>query len=217
MPTPLRSLFGPAAVSAEAVPGIVDGQLFPEELAYIRGAVAARRSEYGTSRLCARRALAALGLPPVPLVPDGNGAPSWPTGIVGSISHTRNSCAVVVASNPPVRSLGLDIEPLRSLDAGVEKIILTPRELWFLRAQPRAWQDALAMCFFSAKEAYYKCQYLLTGAVLDFQDVELDMHPESGRFEARALRPQFPTCAGRLGGRFVYSSGMVMCGVELLA
>jgi 4'-phosphopantetheinyl transferase EntD len=43
--------------------------LFPEEAVVVAGAVARRRREFATVRACARRALARLGHPPVPLLP----------------------------------------------------------------------------------------------------------------------------------------------------
>ncbi len=215
MRTPLTSLFGPGPVTAEGPVEDMDGQLFPEELAYIRRAVPVRRAEFGTARVYARRALAELGVAPVPLVPQSDRAPSWPRGYVGSISHTRDRCAVVVAREDIVRSIGLDIESARPLERDLEPTILTPRELAFLRAQPSGRRDALLMLFFSAKEAYYKCQYPLTKTFLDHLDVEIDIREAEGRFEARAVPQGLPQMVRNLAGRFVWSGRLVMCGVEL--
>jgi 4'-phosphopantetheinyl transferase EntD len=215
MPTLLRSLFGEAAITAEALVRPDDDHLFPEERAYLRDAAPIRRAQFGTARIYARRALAELGVAPTALVPRADRSPVWPPGIVGSISHTRDRCAVVVARDTHARSLGLDIEGVRTLEEGVDETVLTPRELRFLRAQPRSRHDALLMLFFSAKEAYYKCQYPMTGTFLDFREVELEIQLEAGRFDARALKPGIPAFVGRLGGRFAFEHGMVMSGVEL--
>lgn len=45
------------------------------------------RCEFVTGRACARRALARLGVEPVPVPSGDRGEPFWPDGIVGSITH----------------------------------------------------------------------------------------------------------------------------------
>jgi 4'-phosphopantetheinyl transferase EntD len=223
MPAPLplsrlRALFGEGAIVVEApVQSADEHLLLPEEQEHIRAAAAVRRAEFGTARVCARRALSELGVAPAPLVPRADRSPSWPAGIAGSISHTRDRCAVVVARQSYARSLGLDIEAIRTLDEGIDETILTSRELRVLRARPPSRRDGLLMLFFSAKEAFYKCQYPVTGAFLDFRDVELDIEEDAGRFDAHALKPGLPDCVRHLGGRFAYEGGVVLCGIELLA
>jgi 4'-phosphopantetheinyl transferase EntD len=85
----------------------------------------------------------------------------------------------------------------------------------WLDRQPRAWQDALGVLFFSAKEAYYKCQFAVTGSTLGFHDVELEIDLPGGRFVANLLSPGFPARVERLGGRFQCGAGRIACGVEL--
>ncbi len=213
----LASLFRGDAVTIEAEARLVDDQLFPEEWAHIQGAIPKRRAEFGTARVCAREALAALGLPPTALVPTGDRAPVWPAGVVGSITHTHGYCAVVVDRSPPMRSIGLDAELLRPLEEGTIELICTPAERAWIRAQPDASEVDLVLLVFSAKEAYYKCQYPLSSTVLDFHDVELRINPTLRRFEARAVRVGLPEPVTRLEGRYAFDRGMVFCGVELSA
>jgi 4'-phosphopantetheinyl transferase EntD len=207
----LRSLFGPEVVAEAMPPQLVDDELFPDELEYIQSAAPVRRAEFGTARVCARRALAALGVPPMSLAPQADRSPRWPQGVTGSISHTRDWCAVVVARHPPVRALGLDLEVVRPLDRGVDEMVLTRSEIAFVRKGPQELQDELVILFFSAKEAYYKCQYPLTGTFLGFHDVEIEMAREGDRFEARTRTPGIS--APPLGGRFARAGGLLMCGV----
>lgn len=216
--TLIDPLFAHAVVTAEAAPRSVDDQLFPEELAYLARALPKRRFEFGTARLCARQALAALGVPPAPLVPRDDRQPVWPAGVVGSISHTDGYCAVVVAPSPPMQSIGLDVEKLQTIEPRLAQAILTPREQAFVQAQPEARRDDLIVLHFSAKEAYYKCQYPLTETFLSFHDVELevDVGPTEGRFVARRHKPGLASVQ-RLEGKFVFAAGKVLCGVELLA
>lgn len=218
--TLIDPLFVHAVVTSEAAPRDVDDQLFPEELAYLARALPKRRFEFGTARLCARRALAALGVPPAPLVPRDDRQPVWPAGVVGSISHTDGYCAVAVAPSPPMQSIGLDVEKLQHIEARLAQAILTPRELAFVRAQPEARRDDLIVLHFSAKEAYYKCQYPVTETFLGFHDVELELDldrwPAEGRFVAHRHKPGL-AAVQRLEGKFVFAAGKVLCGVELFA
>jgi 4'-phosphopantetheinyl transferase EntD len=215
-PSVLRSIFGEAAGTAEAPVHAADEALYPQELAYIAGASPTRQAEFGTGRVCARRALAELGVAPCALVSGGDGVPLWPPGVVGSISHTRKRCAVVVARETDARSVGLDIEEIRALESGVEETILTARERSFLRERAPALHDELLILFFSGKEAYYKCQYPVTGRFLDFRDVELGLDLDARTFVARSLEDGARTI-GDLQGRFAFDRGMVLCGVELPA
>ncbi len=212
----LETLFRSVSFIAEAEPGQVDDELYPEEREYLRNAIPKRRAEFGTARLWARRGLAAMGVPPVALLPGEDGAPTWPPGVVGSITHTSGYCAVALARDPPVRSMGLDVETLREVESGVADSILTPRERAWLRDQPQGQQADLVLLFFSAKEAYYKCQYPVTRRLLDFVDVELEVPLSLGRFLARVTRPGWPQSVARLEGKFAFEGGRVFCGVELL-
>lgn len=213
-----EDLFGPGTILVEAPSRLVpDGELFPEEVAFVAGAVEARRAELGTARVCAREALARIGIARGAIVPREGRGPVWPRGAVGSISHTHGHCAVVVGASPPLRSIGLDVEVVRALDPGVARIILTDRERAWLDAQPPGAREALLVTLFCAKEAFYKCQHPLTAKFLDFEDVEVDLRPAEGTFEARVVQAAPGADASRAAGRVAREDGRVYCGVELRA
>lgn len=214
MPGTISSLYRLAVASSEAAPRDVEEQLFREEIDYLRRAVPKRRHEFGTARVCARQALAELGVAPLPLVPNPDRSPWWPDGIVGTISHTFAWCAAVVARRSAARSLGLDIEIVRSLEPALADRIMNARERAFVAAQEPSQSAALLMLHFSAKEAYYKCQYPITHAFLGFHDVELEIDLKEQVFFAKAL-PDLPDEVRRMGGRFLFLDGSVVCGVEL--
>lgn len=206
--TRLLELFGPGCVAEEAVPQLHDAELFPEERASLAKAVEKRRAEFGTARVCARRALAQLGFPPTPLVPNQDRSPVWPAGVVGSITHTRGYCAVIVAPDSAFVSVGVDAEQDKTLTDDLIQMICTPGE----RAQlsPRD-----AVIYFAAKEAFYKCQYPLTQKYLGFQDVELDLDLARGTFAARIIKDMDkPAWLEQLRGRFVREHGLVLCGMS---
>lgn len=211
----IRDLFRPEAYTAEDVPRLADEELEPEERACVARAVPERRAEFATARVLARRGLAALGVPRAPIVLKDDRSPAWPPGIVGSISHTSGLCAIVLDRAPPMRAVGLDVERLRPLAPELVDSIATPRERAWLAGHPPEIRGELGLLLFSAKEAYYKCQYPITGGFLDFLDVELAIALDEGCFEARVLRPAWPSAVARLEGRFARRAGMVLCGVEL--
>jgi 4'-phosphopantetheinyl transferase EntD len=211
-----EDLFGPGTILVEAPARLVpDAELFAEEVAYVAGAAEARRAELGTARVCAREALARIGIPGGAIVPREGRGPVWPRGAVGSISHTHGHCAVVVGPSPPLRSIGLDVEVVRPLEPGVARMILGDRERAWLDAQPLEAREALLVSMFCAKEAFYKCQHPLTAKFLDFQDVEVDLRAAEGTFDARVVRAAPAADASRAAGRVAYEDGRVYCGVEL--
>ena len=147
---------------------------WPEELAAMAGLPEARRAEYITVRDCARQALACLGVPPTAIPGDARGAPVWPAGIVGSLTHCRGYRAAAVARASDLAALGIDAEPAEALPAGVARRISTDAEFARLAAldgDGTPWGRVL----FSAKESIYKAWYPLTHVGLGFRDVDVTL------------------------------------------
>ncbi|WP_447041793.1 4'-phosphopantetheinyl transferase family protein [Streptomyces sp. DSM 118878] len=165
-----------------------DAVLFPEEAAVVANAVAKRRNEFTTVRHCARTALSRIGVPPAPILPGQRGAPRWPAGVVGSMTHCAGYRAAVVARADQVISLGIDAEPGEPLrDPGVLDLVADETERAALAAlgarQPATPWDRL---LFSAKESVYKTWFPLTGRWLGFDEARLDLAID-GTFTARLL------------------------------
>ncbi|MFJ8860091.1 4'-phosphopantetheinyl transferase [Streptomyces sp. NPDC102451] len=190
----------PASVrTAEAfqdVPERGHGALLPEEQAVAAGMGEGRRREFTTVRACARTALDALGHPPAPLLPDRHGAPGWPEGVVGSMTHCRGYRAAAVARREDLRAIGIDAEPHRPLRPGVMETIGLPPELArntaLAHEDPEVRWDRLLFC---AKEALYKAWFPLTGIRLSFRDAEVALlprtdalGPETGMFRADVVK-----------------------------
>lgn len=185
----LQSWLGPAFAVAVSAPALVDDQLFPEERTYIAGAIGLRREEFGTARICARRALAALGVQGAALVPYADRSPRWPKGIVGSLSHSQDLCVAAVTAAPHIHGFGIDVEINAPLDHELEKMICTAGERDFVDSLSILERGRIGKMIFCAKEAVYKCQYPLTKTFLDFQDIELDLEASLETFVvARAPR-----------------------------
>src|SRR5258708_33184115 len=85
--------------------------LFPQERAAIARASESRRREFATARACARAAMTRLGLSEVAVLPGSRGAPQWPEGVTGSITHCAGYRAAAVALTRDVVSLGVGAEP----------------------------------------------------------------------------------------------------------
>jgi 4'-phosphopantetheinyl transferase EntD len=163
-------------------------ELFPAEEAIVMGSVDERRREFATGRMCARRALAGLGLAPIAITRGARGAPRWPNGVVGSITHCDGYRAAAVAWAREFLSLGIDAVPTGSLTERVRRrIALDQEHVWLRRlavTDPTISWDRL---LFSAKESVYKAWYPLTGTQLDFKDAVIVFDARYGTFDARLL------------------------------
>ncbi|WP_328301299.1 4'-phosphopantetheinyl transferase superfamily protein [Streptomyces sp. NBC_00435] len=194
--------------------------LFPEEAAVVAGAVDVRRREFATARACARAALGLLGVPPAPLLPGPHGAPRWPDGIVGSMTHCTGYRAAAVARSSDLVSIGLDAEPNEPLPSeGVLGYVALPAERERLA---RLGVDRPEICWdrlvFSAKESVYKAWFPLTHTFLDFLECEITVRPDTGTFGARLLVPG-PVVAGTrlpgFEGTWRVTNGLVLTAVAL--
>ncbi|HVT36810.1 MAG TPA: 4'-phosphopantetheinyl transferase superfamily protein [Nevskiaceae bacterium] len=133
-----------------------------------------RRADFAAGRACARAALAQLGVAPVAIPVNDDRSPRWPDGYTGSITHTCSCAAAVAAPLRSVRALGLDAENCVDFDGTLVADVCTLRERAWLDTLAPAQRNAAATLLFSAKEAFYKCQYALTRRWLEFHEVTLE-------------------------------------------
>jgi len=208
------SLFPADVVCLEVSPIPEAPPIHPNEAALVAGAVEGRKGEFATGRWLAARAMRRLGVPSAPLLSGPHREPLWPSSVVGSISHTNEYCVVVAAQANRYRSLGVDAEPFEPLEAELWPSICTPGELAWLRTRPSSDRGTLCRIIFSAKECFYKWQFPLTGAFLEFEDVEIRLDVEAGAFSvisAAAIR-------SRLGatpqGAFIVGDGRLLTGLS---
>jgi 4'-phosphopantetheinyl transferase EntD len=208
----LKEMLGEDVAIATAAPSLINDDLFPEERQFIARAVAKRQAEFGTARACARRALAELNVAPCPLLPNADRSPSWPQGFVGSISHTAGICGVAVGRDSFLAGLGLDLEEDVPLSGNLEELICTPFERSKFDVAEPCERGRLGKLIFSAKEAFYKCQFRSTETWLDFQDVELTLNPRMRQFSVGRLNRQGGVWneIARARGEFRYASGLVI-------
>lgn len=210
----IDQILPPVAVVAETLGEPAGAPLYPAEAAVVRRAVHSRRREFATGRACARRALAQLGVPEAPLLRDPRGAPTWPHGFIGSITHCAGYCGSAVARSVDLASLGIDAEVHAPLPEGVLQLVATPRERRDIRRLsaevPGVYWDRL---LFSIKEAVYKAWYPLTGRWMGFEDVEVFTDPSTTSFRAELGVPGPKLPAGEIrsfAGRWLVTDDLIL-------
>ena len=145
--------------------------LLPAEAAHLGPVVPKRAQEFAAGRLCARQALAEFGKSAFPLEVAADRQPVWPDLLLGSITHTAGYCAAAVAERGHVAALGLDSEVIGDVRAEIWPKICVPMEAAWIESLSGSERAAAVTLIFSAKEAFYKCQFPLVGERLHFHDV----------------------------------------------
>ncbi|MFV0132657.1 4'-phosphopantetheinyl transferase family protein [Streptomyces sp. HMX87] len=201
----IGELLPDTVVAVEAVGAGESGQvppLHPEEEAYVARAVAKRRREYAVVRSCARRAMEKLGVPPQPVLTGDRGAPDWPSGLLGSMTHCDGYCAAALVRATDLASLGIDAEPAAPLPDGVLSAVALPAEVTRLRRlaveRPEVPWDRL---LFSAKESVYKAWFPLTRAWLDFGEADIEITAGPGERHRGTFRAALLVPGPRVGDR----------------
>ena len=130
--------------------------LAPEEEALVAEAAPKRRRDFALGRSCARAALSKLGEDRVAIGRDKNGAPLWPEGVMGSITHTCGYAAALVARLGQFSGVGVDAERLGGVTQNLWPRLFDAEEREYLIGLEAEDQTRAATLFFSAKEASHK-------------------------------------------------------------
>ncbi|OZD09277.1 4'-phosphopantetheinyl transferase [Rhodococcus sp. 06-235-1A] len=212
--------------------GVVSAELFadppgltphPLEAPLVAKAVDKRKREFTSARHCARVAMEKLGVEPAPIMRGKSGAPQWPKGVVGSLTHCDGYRGAVLAYSMQVRSVGIDAEPHGPLPDGVLEAVSLPAERDWLATAGREdvhWDRVL----FCAKEATYKAWEPLTGRWLGFEDAHITFERTgsgddiSGTFHSELLVPGDTVTGPPLSafdGRWMVAGGLVMTAISV--
>lgn len=195
-------------------------EVFDDERHLVEKAVEKRRREFSAGRCCARQALRELGCADTAIIHDQNGAPVWPQGIVGSITHSAMHAAAAAAKASRLHGLGIDLETVSRVSTAITDKILTDPEkkrLWQL-PDDTAQQRLLAL-FFSAKEAIYKCLHPLLQCQIGFADARIECVPGQNALHismCARIQSDFPGVEG-MQGRYCYFDDTVFSAVWLEA
>ncbi|WP_280183731.1 4'-phosphopantetheinyl transferase Npt [Nocardia cyriacigeorgica] len=212
----------PAGVASAELLTYPEGlQAHPAEEHLIAKSVDKRRRDFIGARHCARLALAQLGEPEVAIGKGERGAPVWPRGIVGSLTHCDGYRAAALAHKLRFRSIGIDAEPHDTLPEGVLDSVSLPAEREWLRTTDSGLHlDRLLFC---AKEATYKAWFPLTGRWLGFEDAHITFTVDdssdkaSGTFRSELLVPGQVTDGGSplvsFDGRWQIADGLILTAI----
>jgi 4'-phosphopantetheinyl transferase EntD len=220
--SPILQCIFPSSVVVTEMRGPGDGSLLHPAETDDLGRVAPKRlSDFSAGRLCARRALAELGITNFSLRVGRHRQPAWPHEVVGSITHTIGLCVAVVAYKRDWAAIGIDSEAVGRASLDMLTTICGPSEIAWIYSLPKAAQATAITLIFSAKEAFYKCQYPLAGESLGFHDLRIDSVTRGGVAQAefaihqtRALAFTRHAC-WPITGRYILHENYVTVGVGI--
>lgn len=172
-----------------------------------------RLSEWKLGRYCAMQACHKLGVELTELQSNDDRSPKWPSGIVGSISHTKGVAIAMVSQK--AKSLGVDIEGIidRERLENIKDSFMDLEEQSLLRPQ----KELGATICFSAKEALYKAVRPLCGEYFGFHEAKmLQVSAEKFKIKLMSKSPKIRPFNGVYqGGHLVYQN-LVVTWLELL-
>lgn len=183
-------------------PEDVPDPLHPVEAGEVARALPVRVREFSLGRTCARRVLTRLGHPDVPIPKGERGAPVWPEGVVGAITHTRSVFAAIAARRTDWRSVGLDAEVVGRVKPELWTTLFQPAERAWLASLPPDDRALRATLHFSARETFYKVQFPVCRQWVDFLDVDLTSEGDTFEVVARAPIAGFCGAGARFRGRW---------------
>ncbi|MBT4791339.1 MAG: 4'-phosphopantetheinyl transferase superfamily protein [Halobacteriovoraceae bacterium] len=173
-------------------------------------AIDAKKYEFILGRLCSQKDLDNIYQIDKGLL----GEPVFPTGIKGSISHSKDFVISVVSEDQSIRSLGIDIERCvdeKRMDV-IKKMALTDEEISYLDGY-QGDKLRLATIIFSAKETLFKLLNPLCETYINFHEgIFSNFDEKKQQFEIRLVsdKPKLKTLLGvysgevfRVGNNFI--------------
>lgn len=161
-----------------------------EAPASLNSAVIKRKAEYLAGRYVARDTLKKLTQNVYQIPTAADRAPVWPTGTIGSITHTNTEAMAVVAYKKDHQLLGVDLEGWfdPSLAHELAYQIIDEQESTLIHDSGLTLHHGLTLIF-SAKESLYKALYPKVRTFFGFEDARVNwIDPDSGVFELSLVR-----------------------------
>jgi enterobactin synthetase component D len=151
--------------------------------AAISRSVRKRQAEYFYGRLAARMALADLGIHTDDIGSGTNREPLWPTGAIGSITHSQRQAAAIALPIGIWQGVGIDLEGAVGAEAigSVEQLALCAAELDVLSQLPQMPHNILVALVFSAKESFFKATFAAVGRYFGFEAIRITGVDIAGR------------------------------------
>jgi 4'-phosphopantetheinyl transferase EntD len=195
----ISRILAPGLFGAQMVDVYQPVLLATQEEALVAKAAPKRRREFALGRACAHAALSQLGHDKAVIGRLENGAPHWPDGVVGSITHTSGYAAALVAQAARFSGVGLDAERLGGVGANLWPRLFDADECDTLKRLDEEECKLVATLFFSAKEASYKAWGMKTA--LAFREIHIT-RTESGFTAIRS--------GAALEGRFAVEGDLLL-------
>lgn len=185
-------------------------EVLPEEMS---SAVESRQHEFVAGRVCAFEAAKNLGFELRELKRGDSREPLWPSGLIGSISHTQGIALALVDATDSSFAIGIDIEKVveDSKFETIEKKVATDKELGFLKLfadKKRAYT-----VLFSAKEALFKLLFPHCGVFFGFEEarlVALDFDTQEFALLVTSEKEQLKKFKKKYVGKFYELDGCVL-------
>jgi enterobactin synthetase component D len=179
-----------------------------------------RQRAFRAGRYCASRALEQLGAPGAFVGVTEYGAPAWPIGTVGSITHALSLVAAAVAVRRQCSGIGIDIEAIASLERAhtLASRAATSAEVFGVMEGLQADYATSVALIVAAKHALYKCLHPQVGRSFGYLDASIeDVQQQTGRFRARLKVMLSPEWVGGtiVTGQFDLSGDFVHTGIAI--
>jgi len=149
-------------------------EIHPEEQIHVAQAGQVRRRDFALGRFCARAALTPLGFGQAVIPKAEAGAPVWPHGVLGSITHTKAYAAALAGRSQDFRFIGMDAERVGGIGQELWPRLFSGAEREQL--SPAKDKSLKATLLFSAKEACYKAWQLKAPPA--FRDIHIALEQE---------------------------------------
>jgi enterobactin synthetase component D len=143
----------------------------------LSGAAEKRKLEFISGRYCAFMGCKELGFNLIKLERGASREPLWPSGIIGSISHTDGVALAIVGLSDKTKGIGVDIEgfiPEKKFTT-IERMVLTENDKNFLEkySKDHIKKSELYTIIFSAKEALFKLLFPECQCYFDFREADI--------------------------------------------
>lgn len=174
------------------------------------------QEEYARGRLAARNALTKLGLKQqTPILKGPNGEPLWPTGYIGSISHSGGIGVACASKLGEYIGLGIDIENIKKKrHIRIFKKIATEKELkWIFEKEEEIQKRGVLV--FSIKESIYKAVFQALKIKLKYMDAEVIPSFEESEAEIKIFHEELKS--RKLISGFGFMDEFVVSGVGVLS
>lgn len=153
----------------------------------LQRASARRRLEFAAGRACARAICSVLGRYDADLGISASGAPVWPRGLVGTITHSRKMALAAGASARDYENIGIDTEIVGHIEDGILDLLFSRREIEFLESLRSPQREMVKTALFCSKEAFFKAKTAmqkLFNSPIEIE-IEIDVDISNGTFCSR--------------------------------